>query len=197
MPKTIFYIIRHGETTLNADDEIRGWIDVPLNQKGMRDAFKIGEELKDKGIDCLYVSDLKRTKQTAEEIHKASGIPIEEMCHWLRPWDLGKFTGKQIKSVIGEIQRYATNEPLTAIPEGESFYEFKNRFLGGIMGLRYLGKKVGIVTHHRNDRVFAAWEAMGMPDNKALDFEVMFEKGIEPGTWRKEGTKITTQGSDT
>lgn len=193
---TTFVIIRHGQTPMNRDDEIRGWLDVPLTEKGKKEARRIGEELKNQGIDCLYVSDLKRARETAEEIHKISGIPIDEVSFWLRPWNLGKFTAHPVKEVIGDIKKYASETPLTSIPDGECFHEFVNRFLGGVMGLKYLGKKIGLVTHHRNDRVFAAWEKMGMPDNKELDLSVMFEKGIDPGTWRMEGEEISTLGSD-
>ena len=195
--KTTFYIIRHGQTPLNANDEIRGWLNVPLDDKGHKDARKMGEELKNEGIDCLYVSDLLRTRETAQEIQKESGIPIKEVVFWLRPWNLGKYTGKPVKDSMASIKHYATDEPLISIPEGESFYEFKNRFFEGIFGLRYGGKKIGLVTHHRNDRLFAAWERAGMLDNRALDLDVMFQKGIKPGTWRKQGDEVDTEGSDT
>ncbi len=194
--KTTFYIIRHGETPLNQNDEIRGWLDVPLAPEGRRRAYETGKELKKAGVECLYVSDLKRTRETAEEIHRASGIPIAELSFWLRPWNLGKYTGKPVKESIASIQHYASDEPLTPIPDGESFHEFMNRFFEGLMCHMYEGRKVGLVTHHRDDRLFAAWEAAGKKENRELDLDVMFEKGINPGTWRKEGTKISTKGSD-
>ena len=196
VPKTEFFIIRHGETPLNQHDEIRGWLDVPLAPKGREMAYEMGKELKKAGVECLYVSDLLRTKETAQEIHKASGIPIAELSYWLRPWDLGKYTGKPVKECIANIQHYASDEPLTAIPEGESFHEFTNRFFDGLMSHMFEGRKVGLVTHHRVDRLFAAWEAAGRQENRKLDLDVMFEKGINPGTFRKEGTKISVKGSD-
>lgn len=194
--KSVFYIVRHGETPLNKNDEIRGWLDVPLDEEGKRMAYETGKQLKKEGIDCMYVSDLLRTRETAEEIHRASGIPITELAYWLRPWNLGEFTGKPVQDSIKKIQKYASDEPLTRIPEGESFHEFVNRFFEGLAPHMYEGRKIALVTHHRDDRLFAAWEAAGMLENHKLDLDVMFEKGINPGTWRKQGTKISTKGQD-
>ncbi len=199
VPKdAIFIIIRHGETALNHNDEIRGWLDVPLDEGGKKRAAQTGKELRNKGIYGLLASDLKRTRETAEIISKVSDIPILETAHWLRPWNVGKFTAKPVKEVIAEIHDYASEKPLTQIPDGESFQEFKNRFLEGIESARmmYSDKVIGLVTHHRNDRLFAAWEKEGCPKNKSIDFSVLFQEGIQPGHWRREGEQIETPKRD-
>ncbi len=191
-------IVRHGETPLNVNGEIRGMIDVPLDENGIKKAHETGKHLSRIGVYGLLVSDLKRTKETAEIISKESGIPILEVTPCLRPWDLGKFTGKPVKEVIKEIQRYATDTPLTPIPEGESFHSFVSRCLDYVDGLplMYMGKTIALVTHHRDERVMAAWYKAGCLRNHELDLKVMFQEGIDPGDWRWEDEKIETPKKD-
>jgi 2,3-bisphosphoglycerate-dependent phosphoglycerate mutase len=61
------YIVRHTESTWNKEDRFTGWEDVPLSQKGERDAFIIGEKMKENGQfpNIVFTSYLKRTIQTA------------------------------------------------------------------------------------------------------------------------------------
>jgi broad specificity phosphatase PhoE len=192
--KAKIVIIRHGSTKLNSEDKIRGWMDLPLDEKGKEEAEKMAKDLKNINLDCLIASDMKRCIQTAEIISDIAGVPIEGVTEAFRPWNVGIHQGKLAEKVIPEMKEYAEEKPNTPIPEGESFNKFKNRFLNGLMKVQkeFKGKKVGIVTHHRGDRIFAAWEKAGMPKDKDVDLDVMFQKGINPGTFRVQGTKIDT-----
>jgi hypothetical protein len=51
------------------------------------------------------------------------------------------------------------------------------------------GKRVALVTHHRGERVFAAWEKKGMPVDKTIDMKTFcnWKDGIEPGKVRSIG----------
>lgn len=60
------YIVRHGETKLNAEGIIQGWIDEPLNDNGIKLAEVTGKALKGIKFDHCYSSPLIRAKQTAE-----------------------------------------------------------------------------------------------------------------------------------
>ena len=64
----IFYLVRHGEIESNIKKVYAGWSEEPLTERGVRQAEKAGELLKDKGIDALYCSPLRRAVQTAEII---------------------------------------------------------------------------------------------------------------------------------
>ncbi len=60
----LLYIIRHGETRLNAEGRLQGWVDEPLNENG-RDLARItGEALKDVPFDLVITSPLSRAKET-------------------------------------------------------------------------------------------------------------------------------------
>ena len=66
------YIIRHGETKLNALGRLQGWTDEPLNQNGKDLAVITGEALKEVPFDLVITSPLKRASETGEIIAAAS-----------------------------------------------------------------------------------------------------------------------------
>ena len=59
------YYTRHGETEWNSRHLIQGRIDIPLSEKGIAQAEKLKETLKDIPIDLAYTSPLERAYQTA------------------------------------------------------------------------------------------------------------------------------------
>ncbi|WP_052747389.1 histidine phosphatase family protein [Salinicoccus sediminis] len=62
---TIFYLIRHGETEHNANDNAYcGRTDVQLNNKGHRQSKMLSEKLAGIDFSAFYASPLTRAKQT-------------------------------------------------------------------------------------------------------------------------------------
>jgi len=59
-------LLRHGESTWNKENRFTGWTDVDLSEKGLAEAKKAGEVLKNKGykFDIAYTSVLKRAIRT-------------------------------------------------------------------------------------------------------------------------------------
>jgi 2,3-bisphosphoglycerate-dependent phosphoglycerate mutase len=72
MPKTeipgvpTLYIFRHGETSDNANFLFSGWRDADLTEKGVEQAKVLAEKMKDKNVQMLISSDLKRAVRTME-----------------------------------------------------------------------------------------------------------------------------------
>jgi len=65
------YLVRHGESIANAKGIHQGQkIDTSLSKKGLEQAQKIAERLKDEDFEIIYSSDLKRAYETAKEIAK-------------------------------------------------------------------------------------------------------------------------------
>jgi broad specificity phosphatase PhoE len=89
-PKNGMFLVRHGDTSLNDEDLVHGWVDAPLNEKGIEQAHKAAESLKDKEITRIVSSDLPRARQTANIIGKKLGIPVTLNPN-LRTWDAGNF----------------------------------------------------------------------------------------------------------
>ena len=59
-------LLRHGESTWNKENRFTGWTDVDLTEKGIADAHKAGELMKEEGFhfDKAYTSFLKRAVKT-------------------------------------------------------------------------------------------------------------------------------------
>ncbi len=72
----IAYIVRHGETVLNAKGVMQGRLDEPLNQKGRDLAEMTGKAMKGIHFDCCISSSLDRAKETAKIILHESGNDI-------------------------------------------------------------------------------------------------------------------------
>jgi 2,3-bisphosphoglycerate-dependent phosphoglycerate mutase len=61
-------LLRHGESEWNAKNLFTGWVDVGLSDKGMAEAARAGELLRDTGLrpDVVHTSLLRRAIRTAE-----------------------------------------------------------------------------------------------------------------------------------
>lgn len=60
------YIVRHGETDWNKLGKIQGTTDIPLNDKGRKNARELKKIINDLKIDICLSSPLKRAKETAK-----------------------------------------------------------------------------------------------------------------------------------
>ena len=178
--------IRHGSTRLNGSDggsrdRIRGWMDVPLDDRGRQEAQKLGQQLcKSQGVkpSFLVASDLQRAGETAYIISKLCGIQFLGGDHAFRPWGLGKFQGQESAKVHPILQQYIHN-PDTPVPGGESFHQFESRFLRGVKFLLRRGGRPGLVSHHRNERLLASLEKNGWSGQ--IDIQEFTKVGDAPG----------------
>ena len=145
------YIIRHGETDLNAKGFLQGWLDEPLNENGRRLAVETGQALKGVRFDACISSPLSRAKETAELFLKENGSTCTiQYDPRIREIFCGKFEGRPLKD-MGEPGRYYFTDPFRfdGFPEGENIYDVCARtqeFLEELAG-KDLGEKVLISTH--------------------------------------------------
>ena len=71
-------IVRHGQSTYNAQKIIQGRCDESvLTDRGIADAQQVGQTLSSLKIDAFYCSPLQRAKQTAQTIHARLENPPE------------------------------------------------------------------------------------------------------------------------
>eukprot|EP00922_Rhytidocystis_sp_ex-Travisia-forbesii_P049644 GHVS01073883.1.p1 GENE.GHVS01073883.1~~GHVS01073883.1.p1 ORF type:complete len:250 (-),score=32.76 GHVS01073883.1:107-856(-) len=68
----ILVLLRHGESTWNAENRFTGWTDVELSDAGRKEADCAGDVLKEKGycFDLVYTSVLKRAVHTTWAVLK-------------------------------------------------------------------------------------------------------------------------------
>ncbi|MFI0469918.1 phosphoglyceromutase [Saccharopolyspora sp. 5N102] len=97
-------LLRHGESTWNAENLFTGWVDVPLSEKGVAEAKRGGELLRESGVlpDVLHTSLLRRAISTANialDVADRHWIPVR------RDWRLnerhyGALQGKNKKQTL-------------------------------------------------------------------------------------------------
>lgn len=73
---TRLYLVRHGETDANRDGLALGRADVPLNERGLWQAARLREALKDEHFTAVFSSPLSRTLKTAELIAADRGLDV-------------------------------------------------------------------------------------------------------------------------
>jgi broad specificity phosphatase PhoE len=197
----IVYLVRHGATAFNSpdhkSDKIRGWIDVPLDEAGKKEAERLGKFFKDKNIASIWYSDLKRTNQTAHIMNKYTHSKCYSTSQ-LRPWNLGELQGQPSEVVHPDIVKYIKN-PTTSPKGGESFDSFKTRYLNRLREFldqaKKTGKNIALVEHYRNLKLARAWYDAGMKDDK-FDYNAMVDGQLETGAVLKftyNGKRWTAQ----
>ena len=91
-PHTIdAYLVRHGETELNAADRVQGWADSPLTVSGLMQVHDARRALATIDIDAFYVSTAGRARATAEILMRGR---VDTPVHFdarLREFGFGSF----------------------------------------------------------------------------------------------------------
>ena len=100
--ETVLYLVRHGETVDNANQIMQGQTQGELNENGLSQARELGEQWKNREIDVVIASDLRRSVDTAAIIAAPHGLEVV-MTPLLRERDWGGFTGRYIPSLKNEV----------------------------------------------------------------------------------------------
>ena len=99
---TTLYLVRHGETVDNARQIMQGQTQGELNENGIRQAKEFSEVWKDRHLDVVIASDLKRSVDTARIIAEPHRLEVTTT-PLLRERDWGSFTGRFIPELKGEV----------------------------------------------------------------------------------------------
>jgi len=132
---TKLILTRHGQSTWNAENRFTGWVDVDLSDKGIEEAEKSGQIIKELNIkiDVSYTSYLKRAIKTLTSILKKNNLELKFNTAWqLNERHYGSLTGlnkEETKKKIGEEQfkKYRRSWNI-APPSMESESEYQNLF---------------------------------------------------------------------
>ena len=98
---TTLYLVRHGETVDNANQIMQGQTQGELNANGIHQAEQVREEWREKPLDVVIASDLKRSVDTATIIAENHHLEVQTT-PLLRERDWGDFTGRFIPDLKGE-----------------------------------------------------------------------------------------------
>ena len=103
-------LIRHGQSVWNAENRFTGWVDVDLSEKGILEAQKSGQLIKELkiSIDISYTSYLKRAIKTLTSILQENNLELKFNTSWeINERHYGSLTGlnkEETKKRIGEEQ---------------------------------------------------------------------------------------------
>jgi probable phosphoglycerate mutase len=146
-------LVRHGETTWNAEKRIQGQIDIGLNAAGLAQAQAAAEWLA-VGSGGSAVQQRPSARAPDRRAHRAQDATparfaarISRTTLWLfRRADLRRIT----RPVSGRLHAFETREPNFVIPfGGESLQQLHARVSGGLRELaaEHAGETIIVVTH--------------------------------------------------
>ena len=149
------YVMRHGQTNYNelglCNDNPS--VDVHLTETGIAQAEAAEKTLTSIPLSRIYVSELSRTKQTANIVNRNRGIPtyIDARLNEIK-------TGFDGKPAIDYFAETGHDRYNFSPPGGESIKEFQDRVAGFITELRTVREQsILIVTHEETLKVFTAY----------------------------------------
>ena len=185
---TRVYLIRHGATTLTAEDRFAGATDVDLSDEGRWQAEALAARLADDRVRAVYCSPLHRTMETATIIARPHGLtPI--LRDGLREIDHGRWESLRRSDVEAQFpEEYAAweEDPFIYAPlGGESGLSVMARALPVIreIVLQHHDENVAVVSHKATIRLILSsllgFEPRGYRDRldqapaclNALDFK--------------------------
>jgi probable phosphoglycerate mutase len=146
------WLIRHGQSQMNARRRVQGWIDSPLSALGRSQGEAVARRLEREKPDLLYASTLRRAYETAEIIAQAlGGVPIVPDDR-LRERDVGQIAGLNSQEIEeqypGLLEKWRGTR-FVAPPGGERTEDFWGRVIAAFQQITegHPDQIVGVVTH--------------------------------------------------
>lgn len=150
-----FRLIRHGQTDWNVQSRFQGQVDVPLNTTGLAQARRLAMRLKVEPVEPLVVSDLLRTRQTAQAIESIWSVQAQASASW-REQSFGILEGLVAQDIERqypqEWRQWLSYRADYVPPGGESFQMLDARIRQAVREVVSLCKKMQltsctVVTH--------------------------------------------------
>ena len=95
----ITYVARHGETAWTLTGQHTGLTDLPLTERGERNAHRLGERLKGLTFAKVFTSPLRRAFRTCELAGLAA---VAEVDPDLVEWNYGEYEGRRTTEIRAE-----------------------------------------------------------------------------------------------
>ena len=145
------YVVRHGETIWNVERKVQGITDIPLTEKGRKDAEELQDLISTLNIDVVISSPLDRARETAK-ILIDSKLPINTDDR-IKERDWGMNEGAIIDTVdTWDCWDVILNTKVQNIECIQDFMYRVSNFIEDIK-VRYKDKNVLVVTHSAVSRV--------------------------------------------
>ena len=143
-------LVRHGQSTWNAEGLWQGWADPPLSPLGEQQALDAVEHLRNAGLTKAVSSDLQRARRTAESIASELGLGEVEVDPDLRERNVGAFsgrTGAELRELYPDC--FDAEGRVLRIPNGEEPARLEERAITALLRLahRHAGERLLVATH--------------------------------------------------
>jgi probable phosphoglycerate mutase len=183
MMRSRILLARHGETAAKRRGMLLGRRELPLTDKGRRQAARLGEELADAGIARLYASPMGRTIETAAIVGARIGLePIVD--ERLIETDKGRWEGEiraEVKQREPERYRILRRAPHRfRYPDGEALHEHLRRVRDALDDIAHGALPALVVCHDGTIRCalalgldgdLAAAREITVPNAEAIPFD--------------------------
>lgn len=155
---TRIFLIRHGATTLSAEDRFAGATDVPLSDEGREQAARLSLRLREEPIAAVYASPMERTMETAQIIAEPHGYDVQpqeglrEISHG--HWE--QMTRREVEERFPDEAAAWEEDPYTFAPAGgESGLAVTARALPVLLEIvrAHPAQKVIVVSHKATIRL--------------------------------------------
>ena len=145
------YLVRHGETAWSISRQATGRTDIPLTNRGERDAQELGTQLQGLNFAQVLTSPLQRARQTAALAgFGGRALPDPD----LTEWDYGAYEGRRTAEIQAERPGWRLFED--GCPGGETLQAVSVRADRVIDRIRELGSNVLVFAHRDILRILAA-----------------------------------------
>lgn len=153
----VVYLARHGETAWSLSGQHTGLTDLPLTERGERNARQLGERLKGLTFARVFTSPLQRARRTCE---LAGFGAVAEVERDLLEWNYGQYEGRRTAEIHQERPDWQLFRD--GCPGGETPEQVGARADRVVARVRAVGQDVLLFSSGHFLRVLAArW--LGLP----------------------------------
>lgn len=146
-------LVRHGQTEWNKEQIFRGSKDVELDKTGRKQAGALGNRLKNRKIDAIYSSSLKRAMSTAEAISRHQGLAVM-VGPGLVDMSFGEWEGHSHQEVMRLYPKqylvWRENPWKAKIPGASNIRDVQNQSMKAVLGMvsdNPMDSTIVVVTH--------------------------------------------------
>lgn len=194
------YLIRHGETDSNKGHRFQGRMNLPLNAKGMQQAYALAEYMHKLPVDAVYCSSMLRACMTAAPIAMSKNIAYHPL-DLLQEVSFGAWEGMEYSEITKrwpkEMEAFLSRPGEWIPPQGESFHEVERRCaqaFDDIFAREGHEKNIAIVSHGGIIRVQICL-VLGIPLNNLWKLSVHNVSVSTFNDW--QGNMVTEVINDT
>lgn len=160
MAATLVYLIRHAETTWNAEGRLQGTLNAPLSARGRLQVERIVEAMRPVALAAVYSSPLERALDTARPLAEAHDLRVRPV-EGLREMNQGEWEGRLFEEAAAEASARGRDDQgarlavvrdspaQSRLPGCESMEDVQRRAVAALADIAagHPGETVAVVAH--------------------------------------------------